>query len=177
MAIYVSRLENDYEAPGDWMFNGSVTLPNGTVTNDMVAAAAAIAHTKSQHRYQARSIQNSTDAVVARTEIVHYAYRPTTVLSGYAVFDTAIVGTSSGRSCTINVRKSSSGSTWATILSAALVKKGSDMTARTAYTLTLSGTPTLAQGDALQTTVAVAGSTGTQAKGLLVAINLAENAA
>lgn len=171
----VSRLENDYSCPGDWVFNGTLSLPPGTVTNDMVNAGAAIAHTKAQHRYQARSIQNSTDAVVAKTEIVHYAYRPATVLSGYIVIDAK--ATSTGRTVTVNVRKSTAGSTWATILTAALTKNSTNTTARTAYSLTLSGTPTLIQGDKLQTTVAVAGSTGTQAKGLLIALNVAEDAA
>jgi len=171
----VSRMENNYNFPGDVVFNGTVTLPSATITNDMVNSGAAIAHTKAQHRYQATLRENSTDSVIARSEIIHYAYRPATVLSGYVVVDTKAAST--GRTVTINVRKSTAGSTWATILTGALTLNSTNSANRTAYALTLSGTPTLIQGDKLQATVAVAGSTGTQAKGLLVAVNLAEDAA
>ena len=170
-----SRLENDYQFPGEVVFTGTVTMPSGAITNDEVNAGAAIAHTKMQHRYQALSVQGSTADVVAKTEMIYYAYRPATVLSGYVVIDSK--ATSTGRTVVVDVRKSTAGSTWATILTGTLTKNSTNTTSRTAYALTLSGTPTLIQGDKLQTTVAVTGSTGVQAKGLLVAINLAEDAA
>jgi hypothetical protein len=168
-------MENDYNFPGDVVFNGTVTLPSATITNDMVNSGAAIAHTKAQHRYQATSIQGATSAVVANRSMLHYAYRAGTVLSGYAMVYTAAAST--GRTVTVDVLKSTGGTTGTSILTGTVVFNSTHGGSRTPHVLTLSGTPTLAQGDVLMSKVTVAGSTGTQALGLLVAVNIAENAA
>lgn len=181
---FPSRMIGDYEFSGAVNLAGTVSLPSACVTNTAVLTGANLAESKLQHRVHATSIQDCTSLTVSQTKIVYHAYKAATVLAGYAVFDTAIVGTSSGKSCEINVRKSTAaGSTWGTILSAVLHKHGTAavdgtaMAARTAYALSLSGTPTLAAGDKLQTTVTVAGSTGVHAKGLLIDVVLAENGA
>ena len=48
-------------------------------------------------------------------------------------------------------------------------------TAKTVLNATLVGTPTLAEDDILEIAVTAAGSTGTQAQGLLVIATIAEN--
>ncbi len=175
MADRPSQLLGNYEFPGTVTMTGTATLPDGTITNAKVHAAAAIAHTKAEHRYQARTVQGSTGAVVAGTEMIYYAYRPQTVLGGTVTV--ATIADSTGRTITVDVQKSTAGSTYSTILSAALVCNSTNTTARTPRALSLSGTPTMLQGDVLRTTVAIAGSTGTQALGLLVAVNLVEDPA
>ncbi len=170
-----SRMQGDYEFPGVVTITGTGTLPDGTITNAKVNASAAIAHTKVAHRYQACTVQGTTSAVVAGTEMIYTAYRPATVLGGYATVDT--IADSTGRTVTVDVQKSTAGSTYSTILSASLVFNSTNTTARTPRALSLSGTPTLIQTDLLRTVVSVAGSTGTQALGLLVAVNLTEDPA
>ena len=175
MAERPSQLLGNYEFPGVVTMTGTATLPDGTLTNAKVHASAAIAHTKLEHRYQARTVQGSTGAVVAKTEMIYYAYRPLTVLGGSATVDT--IADSTGLTVTVDVQKSTVGSTYSTILSAALVFNSTNSTARTPRAFSLSGTPTMLQGDVLRTTVAVAGSTGTQALGLLLTLNVVEDPA
>jgi len=175
MANIPSQMRNDYEFPGTVTFTGTMTPPDGTVTDAKVATTAAIAHTKHEHRYQVRSVQGSTGAVVAKTEMLYYAYRPQTVIYATATVDT--IADSTGRTVTIDIQKSVAGSTYSTILSASLVFNSTNSTARTPRAFSLSGTPTMLQGDVLRTVVSVAGSTGVQAKGLLVALNAVEDPA
>lgn len=170
-----SQLRGDYEFPGTATFTGTVAVPDGTVDDDAVSASADIAHTKLNHRYQARTVQGTTSTVVAHTEMMYYAYRPATVLGGYVTVDT--IPDSTGLTVTVDVQKSTAGSTYSTILSAALTINSTNTTARTPQSLSLSGTPTLLQTDLLRSVVSVGGSTGTQATGLLVAVNLTEDPA
>ena len=170
-----SQLQGDFEFPGTVRITGTATLPDGTITNAMVSASAAFAHTKLEHRYQASHILESTAAVIQASKHIFHAYRPCTVLGGAAVVET--IADSTGRVVTVDILKSTAGSTYSSILSASLTFNSTNATARTPKAFSLSGTPTLLQGDILKTSITVAGSTGTQAKGLGVFLNLYEDPA
>lgn len=77
---------------------------------------------------------------------------------------------------TVDVKKSTGAGAFATILSSVeTVDSGS--ADRTAQYATLSGTPTLARGDALQVVIATSGSTGSQGVGVVVTIRIRMNPA
>lgn len=77
---------------------------------------------------------------------------------------------------TVDIKKSTGAGVFASILSSVVTVNSSSVD-RTAQTATLSGTPALAAGDALQIVIATSGSTGTQGAGVVVTIRIRMNPA
>jgi hypothetical protein len=120
-----------------------------------------------------RTSMPSTDAVVSRTDIIHVAYRDETVLGVDAAVYT--IADSTGRTVTIDVLKSTGGTTGTSILSTPLVFNSTNASDRTVKAASLSGTPTLSDGNLLIRKITVAGSTGAQALGLCSEITIAQD--
>lgn len=168
-----SRIIGDQEFAGACIFTGGVTISDNSLSEDAISASAVIPHTVLVHRMPITHTQESTDVAIASKTIIHQAYRDATVLGMEAsVYD---VSTSTGRNVTIDILKSTGGSTGTSILSEAMVINSTNDSDRTPRAATLSGTPTLKDGNALIRKITVAGSTGTQSKGLCTQVMLAED--
>jgi hypothetical protein len=147
-----------------------VYLPDGCIADDQVAANASIDETKLVHRHVVAYAQPCGSDVVSESKVVHVAYRSANVLQAQAVIDAA-AGT--GQSLTVDVKKSTAGGAWSSILTAPLSLTSA--AARIPNNLVLAGAPTLAEGDLLQVVVtATGGGTDPQAEGLHVSIVVAE---
>jgi hypothetical protein len=109
------------------------------------------------------------DAVVAGAEILSTKVKQR--------FHVGITQPTSVRKATINLYKSTSGSTWASILTAASTAD-STRTNRTSWQATLNTTAcSVAEGDILKLSIVTAGSSGTKGKGLAVQAVLIESGA
>ena len=165
-----SRIYGNFDFPGEVSLTGTVSLPAGTVTNTAVLAATNIDSTKVNHRHHIQYTQAGT--VAAETKLAFIAYRACTVLSVKAAVVT--VATGADRELTVEVKTSTGGGALASILSSAL-SIDETKAALTHYDATLSGTPTMAADDLLAVVIAVSGSAGAQAVGLVVDIVVEEN--
>lgn len=167
------RDPNDYAWSGVQSFSGPVSLPDNTISDRNVAAAANIADTKVAHRVFARHIQASGADIVTRTEIAHSAHAGETVSEVKVIADAVPAG--GDKTVTVDVKKSHAGGAFASILTAPLAIS-SAIAAKTPIDAPLSGgTATLVEDDLLEISITAAGSTGTQAQGLLVIVTLVEN--
>ena len=162
-----TRHEGPQTFVGNVTFLGSVNVPSGSFDNDDIGAAAEILASKSQQQYPFAVSQGSTSAIVARTDMVHVARGAGAAVSLEVAVDT--VADSTGRTVTIDFKKSTGGGAFSSMLNAALVMASTDA-AKTLKAATLGTTSAInyADGDLLEITVAVAGSTGVQALGLNV---------
>jgi hypothetical protein len=162
----------------DLHINGSLsaktfTPPAGCIDNAAIKAAADIDYTKLEHMWSLEYDQPGGTAMGADTRYLHTVRGATAVVLTLEAFvDT--VATGADRTVTLDLKKSTGGGAFASILAATLVFNNTD-TARTHKTATISA-PTLVDGDKLQLTVAVAGSAGNQAQGLGVTITIKEKA-
>jgi hypothetical protein len=174
MANPPSRVYGDFEFPGDVNLTGTAALPAGSVTDASVLAGTNINQAKVVHRIHRGTVQGSTGAVVAATQEFFTAYRGCTILDAKATVITKATG--ADRKVVVQLKKSTAGSTFATILTAATTFT-STATDRVPVSLSLSGTPTLIATDLLRTEVSVSGSSSAQAKGLLIDVMIAEDGA
>lgn len=144
----------------------ALAIPNLTVTNAMVSATAAIAHTKLQHQHRIGYAQPNT-AATSETRALYVCIGLTgTILSIKAGSIVAAVG---GATVTLDVKKNGT-----TVLSSVITLDNAN-TARVVEAGTLSVTA-LAAGDLLEVvTVATTGG-GTLPTGVYLALTLAEDA-
>ena len=167
-----TRDGNDYVWSGNHVFAGTVSLPAQTVEDADVKTAANLSETKLQHRAHSTHRQKTGTDVVTQTEIVHIAYRGEVVLAVQITVD--VKQTAGDKTVTVDVKKSTAGGAFATILTGVFTISTAS-TSKTTYNATLSGTPTLIAGDLLEVVATAAGSTGDQAQGLHVDVVTAEN--
>jgi hypothetical protein len=165
------RTVEPWEFAGGASFPGGATFPNGSVDDASVAVGAAIDEAKVNHRKQAIYTTGAAVEAAAATQVVYCAYRSCTVLGVKGVAVTAAAG--GDKKATIDVKKSTAGGAFASILTAAfdLPNGGTDLVPVDG---TLSGTPTLVADDLLEVVVTVSGSTGTQNEGVSVFIDFYE---
>jgi hypothetical protein len=166
------RDPNDYMWSGNHQFGGGFALPDGCITDAKVPAGANIDEAKFEHRAPVKCAQAGT--VVAATESIYIAFRPGVVAGFKAVLDT--IPTGADRTITIDIKKSTAGGAYASILSAPLVLDD-DSVAKVVEDFSISGTPAIAEDDILQIVITVAGSAGAQGAGLLVWGVVVENGA
>jgi len=150
--------------------------PANSVANASVASNAAIAATKLEHQfgvsYEFFAPGTAVTAVTAK--LAHIVKGVTgEIVSIEAVITTQATG--ADRTVTVDLEKSTGGGAFATVLSSTV-----DITNATVIRTPVAGTittPDTVDGDILQWTVAVAGAAGNQAEGLLVTMQLREDAA
>jgi hypothetical protein len=146
------------------------------INNKSVVSGANIDEAKVMHRHHATLRLKAGTDVVAQTEHIFCAYTGCEVLAVRAIADTVPSGGGVDKKVTIDVKKSTGGGAFSSILTGTFDIDSAD-TSKTAVTGTLDGTPTLVAGDLLEAVVTVSGSVGTQAQGLLVEVIIAENGA
>ena len=147
------------------------TPPDGSISNDAIAGAAGIEATKVVHQWTLPVRQSPGTAVVAATDLLHIARFAGEIVAIEAA--TATVATGADRTVTIDLQKSSSGGAFASVLTGGIVlDDGSTNRVPVAGTI---NSPDFVDGDLLQVVVAVAGSAGAQAQGLLVSVTLREH--
>lgn len=170
-----SRFDNPVTFSDTVNFGKVPVLPDGSINRSaLVASGANLDEAGLEHRHTLIQAWPSGADVSAGTQLLHTAYRAGTVLNVSVAIDVA--PSTSGSPATVDVMKSSAGSSFSTILSAP-VAISSTCTARSVLTGTLSGTPTLAQGDILEVVVTSSGTTGTRCQGMQVAVVVSENGA
>lgn len=163
--------------------NGSIVCHSLTTsqgngfTDDDIAAGADINHNKLEHRHAIVVSQAGTVGAGLAHQDTYYLriMRATgTVLSIEAMI-TETVATGADRTVTLDLKKSTSGGAFASILSSTIVFNNAS-TIRTLSVGAISDDD-LIDGDVLALTVAVAGTAGNQAEGLVVQIEVHEDAA
>jgi hypothetical protein len=152
----------------------TITLPNTTVTNAMVAAAADIAATKLEHQRAISMHQVPGSAVVAETRDIHIVRGATGGLLQLEAAITGTIATGADRTVTIDLHKSTAAGAFATVLSGTVVLDNTSVL-RTPEAATFSST-SLVDGDILRLVVTVAGAAGNQALGLVVTLTFTEKA-
>lgn len=168
-----SRHIGDQEFAGSVNFTKSVSFPSGTVDEAAMDPAAVLPHTILVHRMGIRTALPTTEPVIADKRIVHVAYRDGTILGvDAAVY---LIASSTTRTVTLDILKSTGGTTGTSILSTPLVFNSTNSSNRTTKAAVLSGTPTLLNGNLLIRKITVAGGGGNQATGLFSEITIAQD--
>lgn len=166
--------------PGDAYFAGTLTAKNnvpsaGSVGDTQVKSGDYVQAVKLIHQF-CRSLDQAPGAsVVAQTKIVHAVAGANTNQSicGVASLTAAVDAAATGdHTVTIDVQKRNGGGAWASILAAPYVIN-SATPAGTAEAISVAQ-PTLVTGDLVKIVVTVAGSTGVQAQGLIVELQIRE---
>ena len=160
-----SRIQGETHFTDPVVFLGSVTMADGQITDNHIKAGADIAYSKLQHSFPLVLSQATGTAVVSETRVVHVAKGAGALLSVEASVVT--VATGADRTVTVDVKKSTGGGAFATLLSETIVLDD-DSVALIPEEGTVSSTPTYADGDLIEIVVTVAGSADAQAEGLVV---------
>ena len=167
-------LTEDLELRGDVTVTGNFYPPQSSIKNGHISADAAdrIASAKVVHQFSVDAElaeQATTVAAVAR--LLHIVRGNTATLQGVEV---AVVSVPTGDyAVTVDLQKSSGGGAFSTVLATAITINSST-SALTPVVGTLSSA-SLSDGDILKLVVTVSGTTGMQAKGLLVSVTIAED--
>lgn len=156
---------------------GSMIIPASSIADSQVSPTAGIQAAKLQHQHAINYSQASGTSVVTETRVVHTVQGATGTVLAVDVTPDAVPSNGGGddKQYTVDVKKSTGGGAWTSILTGVLTVSKTD-TARTVKHATLSGTPALVDGDALQVIITASGSTGTQAQGVNVTITTRETA-
>jgi len=161
---------------GEQLSCATFSPPAGCITNAAIVAAAAIDASKQEHRWIIPYYQVDGTDVVAATALVHIVRGATCEL---VAFEAAVATAADGVGVdpyytTVNLRRSTGGGEFATVLDAVITLNNAAgaTTAVGATIITADGV----DGDIYEIVVAVAGSTGNQAQGLVVTLALNEDA-
>jgi hypothetical protein len=150
---------NNFEAPAD------------SVGNSAIESAAGIEATKVVHQFPVLYEQVTGTAIVAATATVHIARASGTIVSLEGVITGSV--TAGDYTATVDLKKSTGGGAFASVLSSTLVFDSGN-TVRVLEAASINTTSYI-DGDLLQITVAVAGTTGSQSQGLTLVLTLREN--
>jgi hypothetical protein len=173
MSTDVIRDSVDRVMSGVWTFTNQVTLPAQAVDENNLKTAAKLPAAKLVTRFPKDVRQKTGTAVVTQTELIHIAKFAGLVTHVEAVIDAAITG---DNTLSIDVKKSTGGAAFASILSATLTINNAT-TVRTAVAATIDATKDdYIAGDVFEVVITAAG-TGTQAQGIVVSVFFEENPA
>jgi hypothetical protein len=164
------RDPNDHYLTGLWSFVGTVELPANSVEDATVKVGTQIDHEKLIHLHLASHQQSQAGDVVTARHIIHVCKFAATIEYVQVCIDDAPTG--GDKQYTVDVRRSTGGGAWTTVLSA-VVTVNSSSGNRTVVLPTVS-VINLAAGDLLAAVVTASGSTGTQGRGLCVIAAVAE---
>ena len=152
----------------------AISLPAGTVKNAGVASDAAIEASKLEHQFSLDFAQVPGTAVVAETRDLHIVQGTTGETLAVEAAITGVIATGADRTVTIDVHRSTAAGAFGSILTAAItLNDGSTLRQKVAATIQTSA---LVAGDILRVIIAVAGSAGAQAQGLVVTTTVREDA-
>lgn len=150
----------------------NITIPNGGITNPMIATAAGIEATKLEHQYSFGHYQTTGTAVVAAVQDFFIA-RSTGTIVQFEAAVTGAIATGGDRTVTCDLQKSTAAGAFATVLSSTIVLDNTSVL-RTLEAGTISGT-TFIDGDILRFVITVAGAAGNQAQGVIVTATIRED--
>lgn len=146
--------------------SGTVSLPDGGVSNDEINAGASIDSSKLKQRPDMSYAQADGSDVVSETILTRVCRAAGTLVAIEARVTTAPTG--GDKQFTVDIQKASDGSgSWSTLLTGVITFASGD-SGNTKKAGTAIGTPTTAAGDALRIVVTASGSTGSQGQGLVV---------
>lgn len=150
---------------GDVTFTGTLTMPDGTVVDGDVAAAAGIAASKLEHDHRPIYSQESATTAAAETKVVHIAKGDGTLNEFKAGCVVANIG-----AATVTVDLTVNG---VSVLTAAIEIDSGDA----AYALVEGAIDTTAieTGDVIEVAVTVAAGGGTLGKGVFAYLDLDED--
>lgn len=154
----------------------SMTIPDGTLDDDAVAADAAIAATKLEHQHAIRYDQADGSDVVAAIVPVHVVQGTTATI--VAIEAVCIDAPSGGDEViSVDLKKCNEASpSPATVLTGTIDISVAESVADCEVVAGTIASASLVDGDTLVVDVAVSGSTGTQGQGLAVVVTLREDA-
>ncbi len=159
-----STFRDQVQFTGDVSFARAPTLPSGSITD---------AAQNSANTYPVKSTysQPTGTAIVAGNAALHVAGNTGTVRAVYAAI-TGLIATGGDRTVTIDVKKSTAGGAFATILTGTIgFTNGSTLLTTTSGAIT---TTAYSANDIFQVVVTVAGAAGNQAQGLVVTVHFNE---
>lgn len=168
----MNLFDDDVHFRGNVTFGGQVRLPEGCVDDDTVAAGAGIDATKSTHQFSVDcELFDSTTTIANKTRLLHIVRGSTGTIVG---FEAAVVtkATAGDKTVSVDLKKSTGGGAFATILTAPI--SFSDASSNLTAVAAAIASANLADGDLLCIVVTAAGSTGTQALGLLATLTMQE---
>jgi hypothetical protein len=165
-----SKIDSDVTITGRLTVQGDASLPAGVIFDANIPNGQNISYEKVEALIIASHAQSQAADVATAREIVHRFAKTGSVESVIVAIDDAPTG--GDRLYTVDVRKSTGGGNWTTILTAVVSVSASD-TSRTAKAGSVL-TPNCVAGDLIAVVVAPAGSTGTQGKGVRVEVRCAE---
>jgi len=150
-----------------------IKFSGGGIQDGDVAPGAAIAATKLKHQFPiSQELFAPGVTIAALTRLLHIVRGAKAEVVGFeAIITTA--ATDASRTVTVDLLKSTGGGAFATILTTTI-----NITSTTTIRVPVAAvvaSPSLVDGDILELTVAVAGSTGAQAQGLLASVMLRED--
>ena len=122
-------------------------------------------------KHEKSYFHSQTGAVVAATEYVFALYGATATIKGFRAQITEAVATGADRTVTIDLAKSTGGGAFASILGGTI--GFTNLSSLRAWSAATISNTALAAGDVLRITVAVAGAAGSQAQGLICALDIA----
>lgn len=155
----------------------SQKYPAGSIGNDAISSATSdmIAADKVIHQFPLNAeLAESSTAVANITKLIHTVNGATATIVGIEA-TVVTVATGADRTISVDLKKSTAGGAFATVLSATC-----DFTDASTALTPVAGTvssASLVQSDLLELVVTVAGAAGNQAKGLLVTVFLREDPA
>lgn len=155
----------------DVVFVGTVTLPDGTITNAMVNSGASIAAAKAVHRSPIVYYQAEGSDVASATASIYHARTAGEIVAVEVCPITAPTG--GDKQFTVDVKNGDASTAFASVLSAVVTVDNTSVD-KTPQTGTVSSA-TIADGDILQVVVTASGSTGSQGQGVTVVIWVNEN--
>jgi len=157
---------------GDIHVEGSLTattlgIPSGTVVNDDVAAAAAIAASKLQHQYEKVYSQESATSAADEARVAHVVQGATGTIEGFEAG--SVVAAVGDDTCDVDLLKNGT-----TVLNAAITLDSTNV----AYTVEAGtvGTSAVVDGDVLEIKIDATHNTGTLAKGIFACVKIREDA-
>jgi hypothetical protein len=166
-----SRIQGDYTFAGIVRCIGSLIFPAGSIRNVDVAANAAIVHTKLEHQHRIPWGQPNTAATTVSQVVYECRGATGSTLSLRFGSQVKAVGDST---VTIDVKKSTAGGAFTTILSGVITLNSSSVDrVSQAGTITVPG---LVVGDTLQVVQVATVGTGTLPTGVFGEITVKEDA-
>jgi hypothetical protein len=166
----LSFVDGDMRVVGRLMC-GSFDAPANSVSDASIEALAGIQATKVVQQFSHYYDQVAGTAIVAATKTIHIARAAGTIVSLEGVITGTV--TAGDYTATVDLKKSTAGGAFASVLSAPLVfDSGNTVRVLEAASINISS---YIDGDLLQITVAVAGTTGSQSQGLTLVLTLREN--
>jgi len=168
----ISRIFGERHYVGAVAFLDTVSLPDGTVDDDTVIAAAGISASKIEQQYPLNVVFGTTEIPTTHRRLLHIARGAGSLLSVEAAMNTL---PSSAAQVEVTVLKSISGST-GTAMTSADVVLSSTCTARVMVAGTVGSTAAAAYADGDIIMADIQASTGTVGAGLVLTVMVREDA-